>query len=424
MAKRKIIKKQFQRQQQKQSSNIVIKIDNVGKKPRRSRPRKSKIVQDGPTRQLPPVVYQTLPQLTYYSTPDAAGRISGMPPPSMVATPKPATTILEDIGSVGTEGLVKILELPTKRETLSELISPVIKKTPSPEPRSPLVVQMEKQPERQIQKPQVSKILQTPQPESSISEPSMISGKTIFNERPEEPSMGSPFMGSKMQQEQSRASIPSSKIMQPPAMNQMLPEKRGIQPAIRDVSEPPPSNKSVRIGKKVRVYQTESGKFSTKKQLPTSEFVSQGAMMESQPLIIQKTQPQSKSAGMIISKPQEMQRDIFPQKPRQEPTLLEMPASQPSIVSYPRASQAAIMAPLPSELDVRARAGKQGGIFSKKMSREQKIEAYASFAGIPKSEIIPEQIDELISQKKREYQLIKKRESRERIAKELPAGFL
>jgi len=119
-----------------------------------------------------------------------------------------------------------------------------------------------------------------------------------------------------------------------------------------------------------------------------------------------------------------MQRDIFSQKPRQEPTLLEMPASQPSIVSYPRASQAAIMAPLPTELDVRARAGKQGGIFSKKMSREQKIEAYASFAGIPKSEIIPEQIDELIAQKKREYQLIKKRESRERLAKELPPGFL
>jgi hypothetical protein len=118
-----------QSQKQKQTQNISIKIGELPtkKKPRR-RPRKA-IKSEGlvPTRQLPPVVYQTLPQLTYYGKPDEFGSITAQPAKasSIVEPVKTKTTILEDIGMVGTEGPVEIIDVPTKRETLSELITPV-----------------------------------------------------------------------------------------------------------------------------------------------------------------------------------------------------------------------------------------------------------------------------------------------------------
>lgn len=128
-SRRKSIK---QTQKQEQRQNISIKIGELPtKKRRRRRPRKGPSAPGGeaPMRQLPPVVYQTLPQLTYYNMPSqlSGGSITApaKPATSIVEPVKAKTSILEDVGMIGTEGPVEILQLPSKRETLKELITPV-----------------------------------------------------------------------------------------------------------------------------------------------------------------------------------------------------------------------------------------------------------------------------------------------------------
>lgn len=117
------------KQQQKQQQNISIKIGELPTKKRRRRPRKGPSApgREAPMRQLPPVVYQTLPQLTYYGRPNESGVITAEPPkPTSIVEPvKSKTSILEDIGMIGTEGPVEIIDVPTKRETLKELITPI-----------------------------------------------------------------------------------------------------------------------------------------------------------------------------------------------------------------------------------------------------------------------------------------------------------
>jgi len=115
-------------QKQEQRQNINIKIGELPTKKPRRRPRKGPSApgREAPMRQLPPVVYQTLPQLTYYGKVDEFGTFRGEPKKTSIVEPtKPKSTILEDIGMVGTEGPVEIIDVPTKRETLSELITPV-----------------------------------------------------------------------------------------------------------------------------------------------------------------------------------------------------------------------------------------------------------------------------------------------------------
>jgi len=134
MAKKtRISKEQTQKQtsnQQRQLQNISIRIGDISKKKRRRAPRKRKDAEPiVPTRQLPPVVYQTLPQVSYYGTPSKTGSIVAKPEmlSSIVEPVKTKTTILEDIGMVGTEGPVEILDKPTKRETLQTLITPIVR---------------------------------------------------------------------------------------------------------------------------------------------------------------------------------------------------------------------------------------------------------------------------------------------------------
>lgn len=114
--------------------NIQTVIVKVGgdKRKRKSAPRKPRrrpeSEYDAPMRQLPPVVYQVS-----NTAPTAFG--SGQPaifrPPEQssgitVGTQtKVNNPILEDIGQVGTEGRVEILDLPTKSETLRNLTTPV-----------------------------------------------------------------------------------------------------------------------------------------------------------------------------------------------------------------------------------------------------------------------------------------------------------
>ena len=134
--------KQKQKQKQRQETNINIRIGDSNKK------QSQEYEKSVPSRQLPPVVYQTLPQLVYYNQREGSPSIASdsRAGPAMLSAPKPATTILEDIGSVGTEGLVEILDKPTKRETLSELITPVkkVKKVPA----KPKMIQDEDEPEK------------------------------------------------------------------------------------------------------------------------------------------------------------------------------------------------------------------------------------------------------------------------------------
>jgi hypothetical protein len=125
MPKKSSAKKSI-KQRQEQQQNITIKIGELKKKKPRRRPRKGPKApgSEAPLRQLPPVVYQTLPQLVGYNPPQPTITAPPKPPTSIVAPVKAKTTILEDVG-VGTEGFVEILERPTKRETLAELITPV-----------------------------------------------------------------------------------------------------------------------------------------------------------------------------------------------------------------------------------------------------------------------------------------------------------
>ncbi len=115
------------KQRQEQTQNISIKIGELPKKKPRRRPRKGPSApgREAPLRQLPPVVYQTLPQLVSYNAPQTTITAPPKPATSIVAPVKAKTTILEDVGMVGTEGPVEILDVPTKRETLKELITPV-----------------------------------------------------------------------------------------------------------------------------------------------------------------------------------------------------------------------------------------------------------------------------------------------------------
>jgi hypothetical protein len=115
-----------------QKSNVQTVVVKVGEQPKKKRVRRRKQTSRGgegvemPFRQLPPVVYQIPSMSTGYTSPlFEPARI-----PQSIAvkeSPKPASQpILEDIGIVGTEGRgVEIIDVPSKKEQLSELTTPV-----------------------------------------------------------------------------------------------------------------------------------------------------------------------------------------------------------------------------------------------------------------------------------------------------------
>lgn len=133
-------KKTTTKQKQKQSQSVKVIVNLPEKKQRRKRTRKPKQREAEVVdfKAFPPqIIYPSAP-LTFYQSPQEA-------PKSILSPPVPPRSFLEDIGQVGTEGRVEILELPTKVETLQDLESPVPVRTP----RVPIsLAEMEKRKKR------------------------------------------------------------------------------------------------------------------------------------------------------------------------------------------------------------------------------------------------------------------------------------
>lgn len=122
--------KQSQKQKQRQSvkQTVIVKVGETASKRKRVRRRRKPSGSGGAgIFQTPPlpnnVIYQSnqTTAVPYQFTPEAV--------PKITDAVKPPRTIMEDVG-VGTEGFVKILDLPTKKETLSDLATPVSEKVP------------------------------------------------------------------------------------------------------------------------------------------------------------------------------------------------------------------------------------------------------------------------------------------------------
>jgi hypothetical protein len=122
---------------QKQKQTQIVNVNIHGEAKRKST-RRRKRRQPKPTmediasadylqpRQMPIVAYQT----GYGTYPIIQGQPAQSvpaPQPFYMTPPAPRSISLvpEDIGQVGTEGAVEILDQPTKREQLAELITPV-----------------------------------------------------------------------------------------------------------------------------------------------------------------------------------------------------------------------------------------------------------------------------------------------------------
>jgi hypothetical protein len=117
--------KQRQKQTQKQSLNVIVNIPEKKATKRKKRTSQTKVNVVDYKAFPPQIIYPSVP-LTMYSQapqPEAMGIMSKPPAPR---------TILEDIGTIGTEGRVEILDRPTRRESLEELISPVSLKEDKP----------------------------------------------------------------------------------------------------------------------------------------------------------------------------------------------------------------------------------------------------------------------------------------------------
>lgn len=106
---------------------VIVKVGGEKKKRKRAPRKPKKKIEseyDIPMRQLPPVVYQVsnVAPTSYGSGQPALFRPPEQPMGITVKQPsKVQNPILEDIGQVGTEGRVEILDLPTKAETLRDL---------------------------------------------------------------------------------------------------------------------------------------------------------------------------------------------------------------------------------------------------------------------------------------------------------------
>lgn len=107
------------------SQNVYIKLDGYEKKSKKSsKRRKRRTVKKQYEQYIPmqipfpaPVIYQSSSTIPYPIYRDR--------PVSTDINPPSTKPFLEDIGTIGTEGRVEIMDRPTKKEQLSEFITPV-----------------------------------------------------------------------------------------------------------------------------------------------------------------------------------------------------------------------------------------------------------------------------------------------------------
>jgi len=117
-----------QKQKQSQQQNIIVNVGEIKPKRRRAKRAPRQPVVEIPTREFPKTIYQSVPVYIH----EDQGRYGNLAPIDTTTilrreSVKSKMPILEDLGTIGTEGFTEILDVPTKRETLSELITPVSK---------------------------------------------------------------------------------------------------------------------------------------------------------------------------------------------------------------------------------------------------------------------------------------------------------
>lgn len=154
-----------QTQKQKQKQTVIVNIQQPKAKPRRKRAPKRNIEI---YREFPSTVY--IPQqLTQYGDMMPSGGTPARSITRPTETPK-NMPILEDTGIVGTEGRgVEIMDIPTKKETLAELIAPVALPEPS---RERAIARSTIEPERAritIPKDSISELIPSRKSESNSS---------------------------------------------------------------------------------------------------------------------------------------------------------------------------------------------------------------------------------------------------------------
>jgi len=141
----KKVRKQKQKQKQKQVQNVnqkvIVRIGDISKKKSRRRRSTRKPKEQSDTSMMqslqPNVIYQSYKPEQIPSPQSVTQNLPLSPAPTatnMVPSTLPVPTVrgaFEDVG-VGAEGFVTILDVPTKKEQLSELITPVSKPLPVP----------------------------------------------------------------------------------------------------------------------------------------------------------------------------------------------------------------------------------------------------------------------------------------------------
>lgn len=113
---------QKQKQRQSVKQTVIVKVGDTPKRKRTYRKRISR----GESSQEPYIRPLPSANVIYQSTQYVPVPFEQTPAPKITEPEKKPKTLLEDVG-VGTEGFVKILELPTKKEQIESMIIPVSK---------------------------------------------------------------------------------------------------------------------------------------------------------------------------------------------------------------------------------------------------------------------------------------------------------
>lgn len=241
---------------------VVVKVGDTKKKRRAPRRRRPPAESDAiPMRQLPPVVYQVPAQTTGYVNQPPIMRPEPAPVPITQREPvRIRAPILEDIGIVGTEGRgVEIIDVPTKKEQLSELMTP-IRSSPVRESTTPSITG----------ETAVGGLFAKPSPPSQISASSTKTAN-VFPTSPQPKSLFDPVMG---------ASSPPMVVSQDLQESEPEPERPPVGKVFRqsvlNVKERPTKKKSTykNITQLRREYEIMSGDKSDLKGLTRKELVS------------------------------------------------------------------------------------------------------------------------------------------------------